>query len=116
MVLFTDIHLRIYGPSMIITLGDFNIDLLKFDSSKHKFIIYLFSDCLQPHIYQPQLGNCGKNKTIINNIFSNIVEPLIKYVATGNIILYLITFNGRFFFLPDFFSNNYSYKKNKNKK
>ena len=101
---------------MIITLGDFNIDLLKFDSSKHKFIIYLFSDCLQPHIYQPQLGNCGKNKTIINNIFSNIVEPLIKYVATGNIILYLITYNGLFFFLPDFFSNNYSYTKNKNKK
>ena len=44
-------------------------------------------------------------------MFSNIVEPLIKNVATGNIILYLITFNGQFFFWPDFFSNNYSYKK-----
>ena len=36
-------------------IGDFNIDLLKFDSSEHiyKFINYLFSNCLHPQILLP---------------------------------------------------------------
>ena len=88
LVLFTYIHLRIYAPSMIITLGNFNIDLIKFDSFKHKFINDLFSDCLQPHIYQPQLGNCGKNKTIIIICFPILLSHLSKMLP--QVILYYI--------------------------
>ena len=92
---------------------DFNIDLLKFDSSEHinKFINDLSSNCFHPQILLPtRISGCSK--TIIDNISSNIAEPLIKNVATGNITFSISDHLPQFFFLPDFFSNNYTYKKN----
>ena len=43
-------------------IGDFNIDLLKFDSSEHmnKFINDLFSNCLHPQIILPTQINSNK--------------------------------------------------------
>ena len=82
-------------------MGDFNIDLLKFDSSEHinKFINDLPSNCSYLHIILPtQISD--NNKTVIDHIFSNITEPLIKYVVTGNITF---SISDQFFFLPDFF-------------
>ena len=50
--------------------------------------------------------DCGNSKTIIDNIFSSIAEPLIKNVATGNITFSISDHLPQFFFfLPDFFSN-----------
>ena len=43
---------------------------------------------------------------------NNIAEPLIKDVATCNITFSISDHLTQFFFLPDFFSNNYTYKKN----
>ena len=54
----------------------------------------------------------GNSKTIIDNMLSNIVEPLIKNVATGNITFSISDHLPQFFFLPNFFSNNYNYKRN----
>ena len=64
----------------------FYLDLLKFDISEHinKFINDLSSNCLHPQILLP-IWISGNSKTIIDNMFFNIAEPLIKNVATGNI-------------------------------
>ena len=61
-----------------ILIGDFNIDLLKFDSSEHinKFINDLSSYCLHPQILLIQIS--GNSKTIIDNMFSNIANHLFK--------------------------------------
>ena len=52
------------------------------------------------------------SKTIIDNLFSNIAEPLIKNVATGNITFSISDNLPQFFNLTDFFSYNYTYKRN----
>ena len=86
--------------------------MLKFDSSEHKnkFINDLSSSCLHPQILLTQVS--GNSKTIIDNMFSNIAEPLIKNVATDNITFAICDRLPQFFFLPDVFSNNYMYKRN----
>ena len=79
--------------------------MLKFDSSEHKnkFINDLSSCCLHPQILLTQIS--GNSKTIIDNMFSKIAEPLIKNVATDNITFAICDRLPQFFFLPDFFSN-----------
>ena len=54
----------------------------------------------------------GNSKTIIDHMFSNIAEPLIKNVATGNIIFSISNHLPQFFFLSEFLSNNYTNKRN----
>ena len=68
-----------------ILVGDFNIDLLKFDSFEHtnKFINDLSLNCLHPQILLPTRIS-GISENIIDMI-SNIAEPHIKNFATGNI-------------------------------
>ena len=85
-------------------IGDFNIDLLKFDSSEHinKLINDLSSNCLHPQILLPTQIS-GSSKTITDNMFSHIAEPLIKNVATGNITFSISDHLPQFFFLPYFF-------------
>ena len=94
-------------------IGDFNIDLPKFDSSEHinRFINDLSPNCLNPQILLP-IQISGNSKTIIDNMFSNIAKPPIKNVATGNITFNISDQLPQFFFLPDFFSNNCTYKRN----
>ena len=54
----------------------------------------------------------GNSKTIIDHMFSNIAEPLIKNVATGNIIFSISNHLPQFFFLSEFLSYNYTNKRN----
>ena len=86
-----------------ILIGDFNIDLLKFDSSEHinKFIYDLSSNCLHPQIVSPTQIS-GNSKT----------EPLIKNVLTGNITFSMFDHLPQFSFLLGLFSNYYTYKRN----
>ena len=88
----------------VFLVGDFNIDLLKFDISEHinKFINDFSSNCLHPPILLPTRIS-GNSKTIIDNMLSNIIEPLIKNVATGNITFSISDHLPQFFFLPNFF-------------
>ena len=89
------------------------MDLLKFDTSEHinKFINDLSSNSLHPQILLPtRISN--NSKTITDNMFPNIAEPLIKNVATGNISCSISDPVPQFSFLPDFFFNDYTYKRN----
>ena len=85
-------------------IGDFNIDLLKFDWSEHinKSINDLSSNCLYPQIVLLTWIS-GNSKNIIDNMFSNIAEPPIKNVAKGNITFSISDHPLQIFFLPDFF-------------
>ena len=96
-----------------VLIGNLNIDLLECDSSEHinKFINGLSSNCLHPQIHLPAWTS-GNSRTIIDNIFCNIAEQLTKNVAPGNITVSISDHLSQFSFLPDFFSNNSSYKKN----
>ena len=71
----------------IVLLGHFNIDLLNFDTLEHvsTFLDDLPSNSLQPHILIPTRisNNC---KTLIDNSFCNIPNPLVKSVMSGNIL------------------------------
>ena len=97
----------------VFLICDFNINPLKFDTSEHinKFMNDLCSNCLHPQILLPT-QIIGIGKTIVDNMFSNIAEPLIKNVASGNITFSICDHLPQFFFLPDYFSNNYIYKRN----
>ena len=88
----------------VFLLGDFNIEPLIFDSSEHKnkFINDSSPNCLHPQILIPTRVS-GNSKAIIDNIFTNIAEPLIKGFTTGNITLvYLIIFHSFSFCLISF--------------
>ena len=84
----------------IVLLGDFNIDLLNFDTSEHvsTFLNDLASNSLQPQVILPT--RISKNsKNLIHNIFCNIPNPLgqkcnawkhlIKYITSSSPILYI---------------------------
>ena len=60
------------------------------------------SNCLHPQIILPTRIS-GNSKAIIDNMFSNIAEPLIKNIASGNITFSISDHLPQFFFLPDFF-------------
>ena len=70
----------------IFLMGDFNIDLLSFDTSQHinEFIDNTASSSPQPQILQPT--RIHKNhKTVTDNIFCNIPNFEIKNSVSGNI-------------------------------
>ena len=66
---------------------------------------------MHPQILLPTQIN-DNSKTIIDNMFSNLAEPLIENVASGNVTFSIFDLLPQFFFLPDFFSNNYTYDRN----
>ena len=70
----------------IVLLGDFNIDLLNFDTSEYvsTFLDDLASNSLQPQILLPTRISYN-NKTLTDNIFCNIPNPLVKSGMSGNI-------------------------------
>ena len=88
----------------VFIIGDFNIDFIKFDTSEHinKFINDLFSNCLHPQILLPtQISS--NSKTIIDNMFSNIAQPLkVMLLQVILLLVYLITFHS-FSFNSTFF-------------
>ena len=63
----------------IVLLGDFNTDLLYFDTSEH---VSTFLDDLQI-LLPTRISN--NTKTLTDNIFCNIPNPLVKNAMSGNI-------------------------------
>ena len=63
----------------VVFLGEFNIDLLCFDKS-------------------------ANSKTLIDNMFCNISNPLVKTAISGDILSKISDHLPHFFALPDFFS------------
>ena len=79
----------------IVLLGDFNIDLLNFDTLEYvsTFLDDIASNSLQAQILQPtRISN--NSKTLIDNIFCNIPNPvvfwkhLIENIRSSSTILY----------------------------
>ena len=91
----------------IVLPGDFNIDLLNFDTSEHvsTFLGDLASNSVQPQILLPTRisNNC---KTLIDNIFCNIQNPVAKSAMSGNISSIMLDHFLQFFILLEFFSNS----------
>ena len=86
----------------IFLLGDFNIDLLKYELSDsiNNFIDTLSSNFLLPHILLPT--RISKVSTLIDNIFSKSIS--LEEIESGNVTS---TFSGhlpQFIFLKDLFS------------
>ena len=85
----------------IFLLGDFNIDLLKYELSDsiNNFIDTLSSNFLLPHILLPT--RISKTSTLIDNIFSNSTS--LEEIESGNVTS---TFSGH---VPQFiFSKGFS--------
>ena len=87
------------SSKIIFLLGDFNIDLLKYELSDsiNNFIDTLSSNFLLPHILLPT--RISKTSTIIDNIFSNStsLEDNESGNATSTFSDYLPIFLKRFF-------------------
>ena len=86
----------------VVLLGDFNIDLLNFDTSEHvsTFLDDLASNSSQPQILLPtRISN--NSKTLIYNIFCNIPNTLVKSAMSGNISSGISDHLPQFFILTD---------------
>ena len=83
----------------IFLLGDFNIDTSEYVST---FLDDLASNLLQTQILlTTRISNYSK--TLINNIFCNTPNPLVKSAISGNISSSISDYLPQFFILPDFF-------------
>ena len=94
-------------------LGEFNMDLLNFDISDYinTFLDYLASNSLQPQILLPY--RVFKNsKALIDNIFCNIPNPLVKTTISRKIPSTILDNLPQLFIIPDFFSNSIPNKYN----
>ena len=90
----------------IVLLGDFNIVLLNFDTSEYaSTFLNLASNSLQPQIPLPTRIS-SNSKSLIDNIFCNIPNPLIKSAMSGNISSSISDHLPQFFILPEFFSKS----------
>ena len=90
-----------------VLLGDFNIDLLNFDTSEYvsSFLDGLASDSLQPQILLPaRISN--NSETLTDNIFCSIPNTLVKSAMFGNISTSISDHLPQFFILPEFFSKS----------
>ena len=90
---------------IIVFLGDFNIALLNFDTSENAstFLDDLESNSLQPQILLPtRISN--NSKTLIDNIFCNIPNPLVKSAMSRNISSSILDHLPQFFILPELIS------------
>ena len=90
------------GSKYCAILGDFNLDLLKFENHypTNDFINIISSFCFQAHILQPTRIT-DHSKTLIDNIFFNSLE---HFTISGNII-YDITDHLPNFLIFDKFSS-----------
>ena len=69
----------------IVLLGDFNIDLLKYDTNKDStaFLDLMYTNFLLPYVTTPTRVT-SHSETLIDNIFSNKIED---DLISGNIIM-----------------------------
>ena len=92
----------------IFLLGDFNIDLLKYELSDsiNNFIDTLSSNFLLPHILLPT--RISKTSTLIDNIFSNSTS--LEEIKSVNVTSTFSDHFPQFIFLKYFFSKKTSSK------
>ena len=74
------IETRSLENEKIVSLGDFNVDLLNYDSNHDisNFLDIIRSNLFLPHITIPT-RIIAKSSTLINNIFSNFFLLLLHY-------------------------------------
>ena len=91
-------------------LGDFNVDLLKYEQQKatNKFLDSLLSHMVLPYVIQPTRIT-SHSKSIINNIFSNYIS---QEIISGNLTSTISDYLPQFLIAPHIFSNA-PYKKSK---
>ena len=91
----------------IVLVGDFNIDLLNFDTSEHviTFLDDLGSNSLQPQILLPTIIS-NNSKTLIDKIFCNLPSPQDKSAMSGKIPLTISDHLPQIFIPQDFFLNS----------
>ena len=72
-----------YENKDTILMGDLNIDILKYDTNNDfaVFLDMMYENFLLPYIYSPTRVT-PKSQTLIDNIFSNIIED---EIISGNI-------------------------------
>ena len=87
----------------VFLLGDFNVDLLKYDkhAPTNAFLDSLSSHMFLPHIVQPTRISTT-SKTLIDNIFSNIHTPS---SVSGNLTSSISDHLPQFLIVPDIFLN-----------
>ena len=78
----------------IVLLGDFNIDLLKYDTNKDStaFLDLMYTNFLLPYVTTPTQVT-SHSETLIDNIFSNKIED---DLISGNIITTISDHYGQF--------------------
>ena len=88
----------------IFLLGDFNVDLLKYDhhAPTNEFLDSLSSHMFLPHIIQPTRVT-SNSKTLIDNIFSNILGP---DSVSGNLTATVYDHLPQFVITSNIFSNS----------
>ena len=97
---FVDIHIQELLQKMskedktIVLLGDFNIDLLKYDTNKDStaFLDLMYTNFLLPYVTTPTQVT-SHSETLIDNIFSNKIED---DLISGNIITTISDHYGQF--------------------
>ena len=94
----------------MLLLGDFNVDLLKYDNhaGTNEFIDSLSSYMYLPYIFHPARVT-GHLQPIIDNIFSNYVS---KEAVCGNLTSTISDHLSQFLFIPSMFSDNLARKSN----
>ena len=78
--------------------GDFNIDLLNFDTSEH---VITFLDEVASNSVQPQIllatRICNNSKTLVDNDFWNIPSPLVTSLETSHQVYWIIFSNSLYY-------------------
>ena len=94
----------------VFLLGDFNVDLSKYDqqSPTNEFLESLASSMFLPYIIQPTRVT-SNSKTVIDNIFSNIIST---DIISGNLTATISDHLPQFIIAPEIFRNSPSSKSN----
>ena len=72
-----------YENKEIIIMGDFNIDILKYDTNSNfaTFLNNMYKNLLLPYIISPTRVT-PRSQTLIDNIFSNIEKNISSNITT----------------------------------
>ena len=98
----------------VIFLGDFNIDILKYDSNKNvsDFLDIIYSSNLLPNITS-STRLTSRSQTLIDNIFSSVIND---DCIAGNLISLISDHHAQFLIIPNYTatqnSKNDVYKRN----
>ena len=92
----------------IFLLGDFNVNLLNYNNhnSTNESLDSLLSNSFVPYMLQPTRLT-SHSKTLIDNIFSNIISP---EAISGNLTATISNHLPQFMIVPNFCSNSLSNK------